>query len=96
VGKAEAKRDKEGISAVTCSIIPPWKYSHPEQVVSQVLLQLQSPVFDVVSVAFGFSARSFEQAVWSITGEQHLAGQAEYKTPARPVETVASRAMNST
>lgn len=73
MGKLKVNGNKGGTHTIACWTVPAWKYSHSEQVVSQVLLQLQSPVFEAIS--FGWSARPSEQAGQSVAGEQHSAGQ---------------------
>jgi hypothetical protein len=71
---------KEAADQIGFWTAPAWKYTHSEQVLSQVLLQLQasaarSPVIEAPLIAFNWSPRPLSQGGRSFTEAQQSAGQ---------------------
>lgn len=78
-----------------CSVTPAWKYTHSEQVLSQVLLQVQPSVFEVSPVPWTSPSETSEHPDGSASGAQHCAGQAWYTGPPKPLDQVLARARKS-
>lgn len=78
-----------------CSVTPAWKYTHSEQLLSQVLLQVQPSVFDLSAAAWPSPSAASEHPDRSASGAQHCAGQAWYTGPPKPLDHVLARARKS-
>jgi hypothetical protein len=101
LGELNGITGREAADQIGFWTTPAWKYTHSEQVLSQVLLQLQasaawSLVIEATLIAFDWSPRPWAQGGRSFTEEQQSAGQAWYKTPPKPVDQVVTSATSTT
>jgi hypothetical protein len=101
LGELNGITGREAADQIGFWTTPAWKYTHSEQVLSHVLLQLhastaRSPVIEASLIAFDWSPRPWAQGECSFTEEQQSAGQAWYKTPPKPVDQVVTSATSTT
>jgi hypothetical protein len=101
LGELNGITGREAANEIEFWTTPAWKYTHSEQVLSQVLLQLQAsaarlPVIETTLIAFDWPPSPLAQGGRSFTEEQQSAGQAWYKTPPKPDDQVVTSATNTT